>query len=172
LGVSAERPVALIGDDPQLLALFEEILDVLEHGCAKLQLIYASQTLAHLIAAMIRDHRRAHPEHPSSHQKIAHTIAYMQQHLHQSLQLDGLAALANLSRSRYVDLFKRQTGYAPIDYFIRLRMHHARQLLDTTELSVKRVAAALGYEDPLYFSRVFHAVNELTPTEYRCRRKG
>ena len=80
--------------------------------------------------------------------------------------------MANLSRSQYAALFKRQTGYAPIDYFIRLRMHRACQLLDMTDLSVKTVAGRLGFEDPLYFSRVFRTVNEKTPTEYRKLRKG
>lgn len=172
LDVSVERPVTRIGEGPQMLALFQEVLDVVDHGYTTLQLLYASQTLAHLIAAMVRDHRSAHSDHPSTHQKIAQTIAYMKEHLNQSLQLDALAALANLSRSRYVDLFKRQTGFAPIDYFIRLRMHRACQLLDTTDLSVKSVAAELGYDDPLYFSRVFKAVNDVNPTVYRRTRKG
>jgi AraC-like DNA-binding protein len=172
LDASAEHPVMRIGEDARLPALFEEMLNAVEHGYTTLQLLYASQTLTHLIAAMIRDHRSAHQEHPSVHQKIAHTISYMKQHLNQSLQLDALAALASLSRSRYVDLFKRQTGYAPIDYFIRLRMHRACQLLDTTDQSIKTVAAELGYEDPLYFTRLFRSVNEVAPTEYRRTRKG
>ena len=172
LDVSVECPVVRIGDDPQMLALFEELLDAVAHGYTTLQLLYASQTLAHLIAVMIRDHRNLRQERPGTQQKIAHSIAYMKQHLNQALQLDSLAALANLSRSRYVDLFKQQTGYAPIDYFIRLRMHRACQLLDTTDLSIKTVAANLGYEDALYFTRVFKAVNEMAPTQYRRMRKG
>jgi AraC family transcriptional regulator, arabinose operon regulatory protein len=172
LDISVESPVVRIGDDPQLLALFEELLDVVAHGYTTLQLLYASQTLAHLIAAMIRDHRNMRQERPASQQKIAHTIAYMKQHLNQSLQLDALAALANLSRSCYVDLFKQQTGHAPIDYFIRLRMHRACQLLDTTDASIKAVATELGYEDALYFTRVFRAVVEMAPTAYRRMRKG
>jgi len=86
--------------------------------------------------------------------------------------LDALAAMANLSRSHYADLFRKQTGYAPMDYFIRMRMHRACQLLDTTELSIKAVATELGYEDPLYFTRAFRAVVEVAPTAYRRMRKG
>ena len=96
----------------------------------------------------------------------------MKQHLNQSLQLDSLASIATLSRSHYVELFKKRTGYAPIDYFIRLRMHHACQLMDTTDASVKEVADSLGYKDALYFSRLFKQINERTPTEYRRLRKG
>ena len=72
----------------------------------------------------------------------------------------------------YVELFKQQTGYAPIDYFIRLRMHRACQFLDNTGMSVKAIATTLGYEDPLYFSRLFRTVNEASPIAYRRMRKG
>jgi len=83
-----------------------------------------------------------------------------------------LAGLAGLSRSQYTARFKAQTGYAPMDYFTRLRMHRACQLLDTTELTVKAVADELGYGDPLYFSRVFRLINEISPIAYRQHRKG
>ena len=172
LDVSAARPLIHIGDAPQVLGLFEEVLDVVEHGYTKTQMLCASHALSHLIAVMIREHRSGHHEEPSIQNKIAQTITFMRHHLNQTLQLDALAAVANLSRSRYVDLFKQQTGYAPIDYFIRLRMHRACQLLDNTTLSVKAIATELGYEDPLYFSRLFRSVNERSPIEYRKLRKG
>ncbi len=172
LEITVDHPVVYIGDDAQLLALFEEVLDVVEHGYAPLQLIYAAQTLAHLLAAMIRHNREGYHEQPGTHQKVAQTIAYMKQHLNQTLKLDALSAVASLARSQYTALFKQQTGYAPIDYFIRLKMHRACQLLDTTQSSVKVIAASLGYEDPLYFSRVFRAVNETSPQAYRQKRKG
>ena len=172
LDITVESPVVAVGDDPQVLALFEELLDVVAHGYNTLQLLHASQILAHLMAVMIRDHRNTPQEQPGTQQRIAQTIAYMRQHLNQTLQLDALAAMANLSRSHYADLFRKQTGYAPMDYFIRMRMHRACQLLDTTELSIKAVATELGYEDPLYFTRAFRAVVEVAPTAYRRMRKG
>jgi AraC-like DNA-binding protein len=172
LDIAIESPVVSVGVHPQLIALFEELLDVVAHGYNTLQLLHASQVLAHLMAVMIRDHRNTPQQQPGTQQKIAQTIAYMRQHLNQSLQLDALAAVANLSRSRYADLFKKQTGYAPMDYFIRMRMHRACQFLDNTDLNIKTVAAELGYEDPLYFTRVFRAVVELAPTAYRLLRKG
>jgi AraC family transcriptional regulator of arabinose operon len=172
LDVTINQPVVRIGEDPHLLALFEELLDVFEHGYTILQLLCASQTLGHLLALMIRDHRTGYAMQPTPQQKVAQTIDYMKQHLNQNLTLNALAGVANLSRSQYVALFKQQTGYPPIDYFIRLRMHRACQLLDTTGLSIKSVAAELGFEDALYFSRVFRLVNQKSPTDYRNVRKG
>lgn len=172
LGVCTESPVLFLGEDPQLLALFEEVLDVLEHGYAPAQLLYASQTLTHLIGAMIWLRRENWRGEPDASQKVSQSVAYMKQHLRQPFRVSTLAALANLSPSHYAALFKAQTGYTPIDYLIRLRMHQACQLLDTTERSVKEIAAQLGYEDQLYFSRVFKSVNELSPSEYRLMHKG
>ena len=48
-----------------------------------------------------------------------------------------------------------------------LKMEQACQLLDSTELSVKGVAAELGYDDPLYFSRQFSKTVGLSPRAYR-----
>ena len=100
--------------------------------------------------------------------KIGQTIEYMLQHLNKQLQVAKLAALVNVSPSHFFALFKRQTGCAPIDFFIRLRMQHACQLLEGTGLNVKEVAAALGYDDPFYFSRTFKGVNHVAPSEYRA----
>ena len=104
--------------------------------------------------------------------KIEQSIAYMLRHLDEPLQVATLAAQANISASHFFALFKRQTGCAPIDCFIRLRMQHACRLLDETVLSVKEVAATLGYDDPFYFSRIFKSVNRVAPSEYRLLKNG
>jgi len=104
-------------------------------------------------------------------ERIGRSIAYMVEHLDEPLQIATLAAQASVSPSHYFALFKRQTGTAPIDYFIRLRMNHARELLDSTCSSVKEIAATMGYDDPFYFSRVFKSVHRVAPAEYR-RRNG
>lgn len=103
--------------------------------------------------------------------RIRRSIAYMVEHLNQPVQVSTLAAQASVSTSHFFALFKRQMGTAPIDFFIRLRMNHARELLDSTRSSVKEIAATMGYDDPFYFSRVFKSVHRVAPAEYR-RRNG
>jgi AraC-like DNA-binding protein len=99
--------------------------------------------------------------------KVGRSIAYMIEHINQPLQVSTLAALVNVSPSHFFALFKQQTGSPPMDYFTRLRMRHACRLLGSTGASVKEVAAALGYDDPFYFSRVFKAVINVPPSRYR-----
>jgi AraC-like DNA-binding protein len=102
--------------------------------------------------------------------KIECCIAYMVAHIDQPMQVATLAALANVSLSHFFALFKQRTGCAPIDYFTRLRMRHACRLLGSGTVSVKEAAAALGYDDPFYFSRVFKSVNNVAPSKYRNAR--
>ncbi len=75
--------------------------------------------------------------------------------------------MANLSPSYFWALFKQRTGYAPVDFLIRLRMHQACHLLNSTPMTVKKIAATLGYKDSLYFSRVFKSIHGVAPTNYR-----
>jgi AraC-like DNA-binding protein len=103
--------------------------------------------------------------------RIASTLSYMKEHLDKPLRAATLASVAKMSLPHYFVIFKRCTGSTPIDYFIRLRMERARELLATTSCSVKEIAGLLGYDDPLYFSRVFKSVNQSTPTQYRANHK-
>ena len=105
---------------------------------------------------------------PEAAVRIEQCVAYMSQHLNRPLQVATLAARVSISPSHFFALFKRRIGLAPMDYFTRLRMERACNLLETTSLSVKEVAAELGYEDPFYFSRVFKSVNQLAPSDYRA----
>lgn len=104
----------------------------------------------------------------SSYQRsIYQSIEFMLRHQDQPLQVAKLASVSNISPSHYFAVFKRVTGFAPIDFFIRLRMQRACELLSSTTLCVKEVAGALGYDDPFYFSRVFKSVNGVAPSDYR-----
>jgi AraC-like DNA-binding protein len=51
-------------------------------------------------------------------------------------------------------------------------MRRACELLDTTRLPIKQIADQLGFTDPLYFSRQFRQIHELSPVQYRELKKG
>src|SRR5438552_16862670 len=96
-----------------------QFLDTLDAGCASLE-------------AFSRTHPFSAPSRDSDAQertKIHKSIAYMFEHLTERMQVSKLAGLINVSPSYFFALFKRQTGYAPIDFFIHLRMRRACNLL-------------------------------------------
>lgn len=63
--------------------------------------------------------------------------------------------------------FKAATGMSLIDYLHNLRVEEARRLLETTKTAVDDISAAVGYEEPAFFRRLFKRTTGLTPGRYR-----
>lgn len=100
-------------------------------------------------------------------QRVGSAINHMLQNVNKPLRISALSAIAGLSDSYFFSLFKSATGSSPIAYFIRLRMRLACELLQNQGLSIKEVAAEVGYKDSAYFSRVFKLVTGVSPGNYR-----
>lgn len=100
-------------------------------------------------------------------QTVERSIDYMVANLNRPLRIATLAAQVNVSQSHFFSLFKQITGCPPMDYFTKLRMVEACRLLNSTTARVKEVAIELGYDDPLYFSRVFKSFSTVAPVRYR-----
>jgi AraC family transcriptional regulator, arabinose operon regulatory protein len=169
LGVSIQKPVVPLGGDVQLFSLFEEVLEGLEHGFTLTHLIYAAHSLTHLMGLILRHKEEFHHGETSVRERIDKSIEFMKGHLRERLNIARLAALVNLSRSHYTTLFRRVTGYAPLNYLNHLRMQRAVQLLNTTELSIKHISDQLGFSDQFYFSRAFSKMHNHSPSEHRRR---
>jgi AraC-like DNA-binding protein len=103
---------------------------------------------------------------------LTKSIEFRRANVARSLSLQQLSRHAGLSPARFSALFREQTGSSPVEHHIRLRMQAACHLLDTTVLSVKEVAAELGYDDPYYFSRIFQKTLGCSPLAYRRSVKG
>ena len=78
-----------------------------------------------------------------------------------------LAQRVHLSPSHFSALFKKATGLSVMEYLQRLRLARARELLTTTDASIRQVSTQVGYVDPLYFSRVFRRANGVSASEFR-----
>lgn len=97
---------------------------------------------------------------------------YVHEHLAERLTVERLAAEANLSPAHYTRLVKAMLGVPPMQYVIRKRMDRAATLLEQTPMKLAAIAAAVGYQDPYYFSRLFKRVTGVAPSAYRRGEKG
>lgn len=105
-------------------------------------------------------------------ERVAASIAWMKGRLAEPLRLSELASHSGLSIPHYTVLFRRQTGFSPMDWFNRLRVQWACELLDTTQNSVSDIARQVGFSDPFYFTRCFRRVVGQPPRKYRRVPKG
>jgi AraC-like DNA-binding protein len=108
----------------------------------------------------------------SAAERVAAVEARLRRDYARAYRLDELATAAGLSVPHFSDLFRRQTGYAPIDFLLRTRIRKACALLDGSDAPVKQVAAQVGIEDPFYFTRCFGRVMGCSPQAYRGIQKG
>lgn len=98
---------------------------------------------------------------------ISRTISYMKEHIRDNLGLKDFAYAANYSVTHFSQLFRVKTGYAPIQYFLQLKIQYACQYLSFTTMNVQEVSQQLGFNDPFYFSRIFKKLTGKSPLNYR-----
>ncbi len=85
----------------------------------------------------------------------------------QDLRIVDLARISGLSHSQFSRRFKNALGVSPKDYLLRVRVRHARRLLETTDRTVSDVALASGFYDHSHFSHTFRRLTGLGPAAYR-----
>jgi transcriptional regulator GlxA family with amidase domain len=86
--------------------------------------------------------------------------------------VSGMAARAGLKSRTFARRFRSATDYQPMDYVHAIRIEEAKQLLETSDISVEEIGQAVGYEDPTSFRRLFKRKGGLTPAAYRRKFMG
>ena len=85
--------------------------------------------------------------------------------------IDSLATVAGMSRSAFIDTFRKVFAKNPSEFLQEFRLKFAAHLLTTTDLSIQIVASSVGYSSRSYFSRAFRASFETDPSSYRTRHR-
>jgi AraC family transcriptional regulator of arabinose operon len=170
LGYREGRPVVESGVSPVLIGAFTSMMEVRRTGYSTRAFINAANQLRHLVTQMSLE-ISAHQGRMQSGFELESIQAYMMENLEQTISLDTLAAVANMSKYHFSTRYKELTGYSPIKHFLNMKMEHACNLLDSTDLGVGAIAGKLGYEDSLYFSRLFRKTIGLSPRRYRASQR-
>ncbi len=151
------------------IQLFDEIYLILQKGFSTDNLNYANICFAHFLATFRFTAPYTHGKNPGEYaESIIHRATYyMNENLHKKLTVPQIAAYVGYSPSYFYRKFIKETGYAPIDYFLHLKINHASRYLIKTDLKVKQIAHRLGFNDAYYFSRLFTKIVGLSPSAFR-----
>lgn len=150
--------------------MFSDMYANLEMGYSHDSLCYTSLCFKYFLASFLyRDNfNRYEKQHVGD--IVDASIEFMKKNMHQQLSLIELAQAVHLSVSHYSFLFRKKTGFSPIEHFNHLKVQKACQYLLFTDLRVKEIADKLGMEDQYYFSRMFSKVMGMSPAAYRVKR--
>jgi AraC-like DNA-binding protein len=99
--------------------------------------------------------------------RVQVVLKYLSQNLTEDHTVTYLSKKVHLSPSRLAHLFKQQVGDSIIGTLMRMRLHHATELLQFTSLRINEIAESVGFSSPDYFTRTFKAFFGISPGKYR-----
>lgn len=162
-----EVPTSLAFND-QIIELWQEMYSSLIDGYTNESVGYASLCLYRFFSFFIFPNQaNKNIQDTQSKDRFVQSISYMNANVHKRLTTDEIAEFFNYSSAHFSVLFKQKTGLSPIDYFIKIKIRHACQLLTQSNLIIKEIAEKVGYDDPFYFSRIFKKITGNSPIEYK-----
>ncbi len=127
----------------------------------------ASLLAQELLSLMSRNLLQDSSCNSSRNLQIRQAIAAIHEDYRSPMSIAQYAQNLNMSICWFIRIFKQYTGLSPQQYIIRTRMIKARELLSASSYNVSEIAAMVGYDNPLYFSRLFKKTAGISPREYR-----
>lgn len=164
----AERHVFDCGNLPEYQRLYQAMIQELQ----LCHLNYAEQLALLLQQLFIAVQRYLSSDTSAgnhSRQVMASAVRYFREHYHEEINIETFAAGMNMSTCWFIRSFKQYTGQTPLAYILKIRISTAQHLLLATSYNVTEIAAIVGYENPLYFCRLFKKQTGVSPTEYRSQ---
>ena len=165
--LSPTKPVYSVGFSSEIVHLYEEAF-----AKAKEEAAYAQQTLAgianHLIGLMYSLERNNLLNKDQNRvDMINRARLRIREALESNLTIQQVAQELGISYSNFRKLFKEYTGVAPSMYQQELRLQRAKEMLSTTNMSIKEIAYRLNFESPDYFSSKFKIKTGIKPSDFR-----
>lgn len=166
-GLTNDKKVFFCGSGLEYQNLFRAMIDELQM-CRD---SYPEMLEMYLRQIFIRLERCFHApiklDNSHASEEINKAAAYFNEHYSEQINIDAYAEKNHVSTSWFIRNFKLYTGFTPMQYILSKRIYNAEALLQNTQYNITEIAQIVGYENPLYFSRIFKKAKGLSPTEYR-----
>lgn len=169
-GISAGETVFFAGTSPEYPRLYRQMIQELQLRRTNFRHLMELmlQQIFLIVGRCLREGRQTGND---ALDEIQRATQYFHENYNSPVCIRDYAAQRHMSECWFIRSFRQVTKVTPMQYIVSLRITNARNLLDHTNYSVSRVAEAVGYDNALYFSRLFKKHVGLSPSEYRRRQK-
>lgn len=147
--------------------LFNQAFDIFKSNYVEPQIEYANILSLSFISSFIYQDLDQPEGNQGRGRLVDAIITFLLKNIDKSYKSEDIAKEFNYSPSHIFNLFKQRTGYSLIHFFNLKKMQKACEYLDYTDLTVKEISFKLGFQDPLYFSRLFKKYMGVSPRGYK-----
>ena len=166
-GFPDKERVFQVGTSNEYEQIFKRIIIELQ----RCQENYEEMLVLLLRHLLISFHRELTREHILKNEYLDHemdnAVTFFSENYNQNINIDDYAASRGMSVSWFIRNFKKYTGSTPMQFIVGIRINNAQMLLETTTYSINEISKIVGYDNQLYFSRLFHKLKGYSPREYR-----
>ncbi len=149
------------------LVVLGELADAAARGDAELGIDEVGISLAARFAAIADDTPRRVAPSARDRKRAVETAMWLDEHSHEPLDLDTVAARAELSTFHFLRVFAAVIGATPHQYLVRARLRRAARLLADDARSITDIAYDVGFADVSNFVRTFHRAAGVSPRGFR-----
>jgi len=153
-------------ENPRLSRYLLWLHQAMQQGCAPLAV---DEQWMQLLERLLQQTSAARPQVVDGGLSWPHWLQvrdYCHAHTHESITLEQLAQLCDLSRFQFLRRFKQTVGMTPHAWLVRLRLERACSLLAQSDTSIAQVALEVGFYDQSHFNRAFRNAYGVAPSRY------
>lgn len=166
-GITDDMRVINTGTSLEYARLFKQMICELQRR----QPDYQEMLTLLLRQLLVAVHRQLTSEHRIKNvyldTEMKTAIQYFNDNYNIEINVEAYAASRGMSVSWFIRSFRQYTGTTPMQYIVSLRITNAQMLLETTDYNITEIGNIVGYDNPLYFSRIFKKQKGVSPSEYR-----
>ena len=145
-----------------ILGLTKKLISI--HNSQRIDAIFERNSIMNAILSLFIDKPKTYKEKSP---EIIKTIETINGKIKENISVSDLAASLGYNVNYFSRLFKSHIGVSPQKYIIDKRLELAKHLLLTTNMSVGEIAAESGYNDAMYFSRLFSKETGISPAFFK-----
>ncbi|WP_256975857.1 AraC family transcriptional regulator [Paenibacillus sp. MY03] len=165
--MATDIPVKLVPKhEGKFRDIFLKVVEQWQHNDPIMQL-KAQAGMLDIVSMIVEQYAPGAPPSKAATTALDWVTSYLSFRLGESVSVADMAKRANLSISRFNELFKAQYGMTPHRYLLDMRVSHACELLRETPLSQETIADYCGFSDIHHFSKMFRSRMRMSPGEYR-----
>jgi len=158
--------------DSSRIEQFNQIFQILSSDYVMPRLEYANILGLNLLTSLVYLEIDRSLQVNDRNDLVDDIIDFLTKNLDKSLKSEDIAKKFNYSSSYLFNLFKKRTGYSLIHFFNLKKSQKACEYLNYTDLSVKEISFKMGFQDPLYFSRLFKRYIGVSPKAYKTKQSS